>query len=55
MKIDKSLEEVWKWKDAVYEETKNMTVEERNAYSRKNVEELPSRRMLCRRTPPQCH
>lgn len=40
MKIDKSLQEVWDWKDTVYEETKNMTVKERNAYSRKNLEAL---------------
>lgn len=29
MKTDKSLEEVWKWKDKVYEETKSMSMEER--------------------------
>lgn len=28
MKIDKSLEEVWKWKEKNYEETKNMSIEE---------------------------
>ena len=28
MKADKSLEEVWKWKEKVYNETKGMSVEE---------------------------
>ena len=28
MKADKSLEEVWKWKEKVYDETKGMSVEE---------------------------
>jgi len=29
MKADKSLEEVWKWKEEIYNETKHMTMEER--------------------------
>ncbi len=43
MKVDKSLQEVWDWKNAVYEETKNMTAEERRAYSRRNYEEIKKR------------
>lgn len=40
MKVDKSLQEVWDWKNAVYEETKDMTAQERRVYSRKNYEEI---------------
>lgn len=29
MKIDKSLEEVWRWKEEIYQETKDMSMEER--------------------------
>jgi hypothetical protein len=29
MKIDKSLEEVWTWKEKIYQETKDMSMEER--------------------------
>ena len=29
MKIDKSLEEVWEWKEKIYQETRNMSIEER--------------------------
>ena len=29
MKIDKSLEEVWTWKEKIYQETQNMSMEER--------------------------
>ncbi len=28
MKIDRALEEVWNWKDIIYEERKNLTMEE---------------------------
>ena len=28
MKADKSLQEVWKWKDKVYEETKGLSIKE---------------------------
>ncbi len=40
MKVDKSLEEVWCWKDAVYEDTKKMTWKERRLYSQKVRKEL---------------
>ena len=29
MKIDKALEEVWAWKETIYQETKDMTMEDR--------------------------
>lgn len=29
MKIDKALEEVWTWKEKIYQETKDMTMEDR--------------------------
>ena len=29
MKIDKALEEVWAWKEKIYQETKDMTMEDR--------------------------
>lgn len=32
MKVDKSLQEVWDWKDSLYEETKHMTMKERIRY-----------------------
>lgn len=32
MKVSKALEEVWRWKDAVYEDIKEMTRAERIAY-----------------------
>ncbi len=28
MKVDKSLEEVWEWKDKVYQETKGLSMQE---------------------------
>jgi len=28
MKVDKSLQEVWDWKDQVYQETKHLSIEE---------------------------
>jgi hypothetical protein len=31
-RVSKSLEEVWEWKEAVYEETKNMNAEEIQKY-----------------------
>jgi len=40
MKIDKSLEEVWKWKDAAYEETKHMSMRELGGYIRKRAKEI---------------
>jgi hypothetical protein len=38
MKIDKSLQEVWDWKEAIYEETRHMTMHERVEYIRKGAE-----------------
>lgn len=40
MKVDKSLQEVWDWKDALYEETKNMTMKERIKYLNEKGEEI---------------
>lgn len=40
MKVDKSLEEVWRWKDAIYEKTKHMSFEERMVYRKKRAEEI---------------
>lgn len=40
MKIDKSLEEVWKWKDKIYEETKSMSMEERVKNIKKNAKAI---------------
>ncbi len=37
--ISKSLEQVWKWKEEVYNDTKNMTFEEKKKYSEKNLKE----------------
>lgn len=39
MKIDKSLQEVWDWKDSIYEETKHMTMHERVEYIKKGADE----------------
>jgi len=38
MKVDKSLQEVWDWKEKVYEETKGLSAEERIASFRKASE-----------------
>lgn len=40
MKIDKSLEEVWKWKDEIYEETKSMSMEERVKNIKENAKTI---------------
>ena len=40
MKIEKSLLEVWQWKDEVYRETKDMTFQERLAYDRRNLADI---------------
>jgi len=37
--IPKALAEVWEWKDAVYEDTKDKTLEETKAYFREGLEE----------------
>jgi len=38
MKIDKSLEEVWRWKEEINEETKGMTLKQRVNYINKTAE-----------------
>ena len=40
MKVDRSLQEVWDWKDALYQETKNMNWEERAAHLRKKADTI---------------
>lgn len=40
MKAEKSLQEVWEWKEEVSMDTKDMGFEERLAYDKKNLEEL---------------
>ncbi len=39
MKVDKSLEEVWQWKEQIYKETKGMTMHDRCEYIRKGAED----------------
>ena len=43
MKIDKSLQEVWDWKDAIYEKTKHMSFDERMAYRKKRAKEIENK------------
>lgn len=40
MKIDKSLEEVWDWKDKVYESTKNLSIKEAAKRIHNEVEQI---------------
>ncbi len=40
MKIEKALKEVWKWKDDINKETKNMTLHERVLFIRKGANEI---------------
>jgi len=40
MKVDKSLQEVWEWKEKVYQETKNLSVKETAEKMRRETEEL---------------
>lgn len=40
MKVEKSLQEVWQWKDEVYRETKDMNFKERLAYDKRTIEEI---------------
>lgn len=40
MKVDKSLQEVWDWKDKVYEETKHLSIKETAENIRKGAEEF---------------
>ena len=39
-KVSKALEEVWEWKEAVYQETKHMTTRERLEYIKKEIDEM---------------
>jgi hypothetical protein len=40
MKVSKALKEVWEWKDAVYEETKDLDRKEVVRHFRKGVDRL---------------
>ena len=40
MKVDKSLQEVWDWKDKVYQETKHLSIKETAEYIHKGAEEF---------------
>ena len=40
MKVDKSLQEVWDWKDQVYRETKNLSMKETIENIRRGAEEF---------------
>ena len=40
MKYDRSLEEVWEWKDQVYQKTKGLTMDQTVEKIRKGAEEL---------------
>ncbi|MFA4889346.1 MAG: hypothetical protein WC628_07235 [Candidatus Omnitrophota bacterium] len=40
MKVDKSLQEVWDWKDKVYQETKHLTMKEAVENIRKGAEDF---------------
>jgi len=52
MKVDKSLQDVWDWKNAIYEKTKNMIFEERMAYRKKRAEEIKKKYKLRLRKMP---
>jgi hypothetical protein len=40
MKVDKSLQEVWDWKEKVYEEMRGLSIEERITSFRKTSEDF---------------
>jgi hypothetical protein len=40
MKVDKSLEEVWKWKEKVYQKTKGISMEERVRRIKENASRI---------------
>ncbi len=52
MKIDKSLEEVWKWKDEIYQETKNMAFHRRVEHINKNADDFCKRYGIKLKTSP---
>ena len=43
MKIDKALEEVWAWKEKIYKETKDMTMEDRVKIIKESAEKINQR------------
>lgn len=43
MKIDKALEEVWAWKKMFYQETKDMTIEDRVKIIKENAVKMNQR------------
>jgi len=43
MKTDKSLEEVWNWKEKIYQETKDMSMEERVKRIKENASRINQR------------
>ena len=43
MKIDKALEEVWAWKETIYQETKDMTMEDKVKTIKENAVEINQR------------
>ena len=51
MKINKSLQEGWDWKDALYEETKHMTMKERINYLNKQGEKIEKKYNLRLKEP----
>lgn len=42
MKYDKSLEQVWEWKDAIYNEVKGLPVKEQIAYIKREAKKAAS-------------
>lgn len=50
MKTDRALEEVWKWKDELYEERKNLSMEEIVKIIEKNGESIERKYNLNLRT-----
>ncbi|MFH1617616.1 MAG: hypothetical protein ABIB65_03465 [Candidatus Margulisiibacteriota bacterium] len=51
MKIDRSLQEVWDWKDNVYQETKHLSVTEAAKKIHEDVEQIKKKYGLKFRSP----
>ncbi len=51
MKVDKSLQEVWDWKDKVYQETKNLSVREASKKIHEDVGQIKKKYGLKLKTP----
>lgn len=51
MKVDKSLQEVWEWKEKVYEEMKGFSTKEKIASFRKASEDFCKKYGLKLKTP----